>query len=332
VDRLRILTWHVHGSYLAALAHLDHEIVLPVRDDGAAGWGGLGTGRHWPANIREVPVADVPDLDLDVVLLQSRQNLLDDQDGVLGHRHRAVPRIYLEHDPPREHPTDTRHPVDDPNVLLVHVTHFNRLMWDAGRTPTTVVEHGVDLPEDVTWTGALARGICAINDLGTRGRRLGADVFLEAREAVPIDLVGMASESLGGLGAISPDELPAFEARYRFYFSPVRYTSLPLAVVEAMHLGMPVVALATTEIPLVLEDGVTGFSHADPSRLVDGMRELLADRALATRMGSAARERARERFGIDRFVQDWDRILRQVTGRPVATRARAAVASTGSAP
>src|SRR5581483_11484118 len=112
-----------------------------------------------------------------------------------------LPQIYLEHDPPRASPLDTPHVVDDPNVLLVHVTHFNRLMWNSGRTPTTVVPHGVAVPPGARYHGSLPRGIVVINHLARRGRRLGADVYEQLRRDVPLDLIGMgAPESAGGLG------------------------------------------------------------------------------------------------------------------------------------
>ena len=309
--RLRILTWHVHGAYLWSLARIPHDLFIPVRSDGMTGFGTLGS-RAWPANMREVPAERVRDLELDLVLYQSARNYLEDHHEILSPEQRRLPRVHVEHDPPRGHPTDTRHVVDDPDVLVVHVTHFNRLMWDSGQTPTAVVEHGVPAPLE-QWSGELERGITAINQLRLRGRRLGADLFEEARMHVPLDLVGMESEEMGGLGAVSPDDLPALEARYRFYFSPVRYTSLPLAVIEAMHLGMPIVALATTELPHAMVDGVSGFIDVRPEVLIERMRELLADRELAARLGRAAREVARERFGIERFVRDWDEVLRRVT-------------------
>src|SRR5581483_3611457 len=129
--------------------------------------------------------------------------------------------------------------------LLVHVTHFNALMWDSGRTPTRVIEHGVAIPQGVRYRGELERGLVVINNLRARGRRLGRDVFEYARALVPLDLVGMDAEALGGLGEISPPLLPEFEARYRLFFHPVRYTSLGMALCEAMMIGMPIVGLAT---------------------------------------------------------------------------------------
>jgi len=67
---LRILTWHVHGTYLWALAHLHHELYLPVRPHRPPGYGGRCGAWPWPGNVHEVPVDDVADLPLDAVLYQ----------------------------------------------------------------------------------------------------------------------------------------------------------------------------------------------------------------------------------------------------------------------
>jgi hypothetical protein len=315
---LRILTWHVHGNYLYYLSHTPHEFYLPVRDDGLHGHGGRGGTFPWRGNVQDVPAGSVRSLDLDCVLFQCRENYLEHQHNLLSPEQRRLPRIYLEHDPPRVHPTDTKHPVDDPGVLLVHVTEFNRLMWDNGRTPTRVVEHGVVVPEHARYTGEVPRGLVVINNLRSRGRRLGVDVFQAVREAVPLDLVGMDAGSLGGLGEVNPPELPEFAARYRFFFNPIRYTSLGLAVIEAMMVGLPVVGLATTELVTVIEDGVSGYLDTSVERLVETMRGLIARPDEARELGRRARQAARERFGIDRFARDWDETFRLVAGPPAA--------------
>lgn len=196
--RLRILTWHVHGSYLYYLSRAPHDFYLPVKPDRPAGYNGRRGPFPWPANVHEVPAEEVRRLDVDCVLFQSATHYLEDQHEILSPAQRRGPRIYLEHDPPRQHPTDTRHVVDDPDVLLVHVTAFNALMWDSGRTPTCVIEHGVAIPEGVRYTGELARGLVVVNGLSWRGRRVGADLLDRVRKDVPLDIVGMASEAVGG--------------------------------------------------------------------------------------------------------------------------------------
>src|SRR5215213_4912631 len=285
MEPLRVFTWHVHGSYLLYLSQMPHEIYVPVRAGRPNPYGGLGGPFPWPPNIHEVPVEEVPRLELDCILFQRHEQYLNDQYEVLSPEQRRLPRIFLEHDPPRESPTDTRHVVDDPDVLLVHVTHFNALMWDSGRTPTRVVEHGVVVPEHVRYTGELDRGIVVVNHLARRGRRLGADVFEQVRAAVPLDLVGMAAEESAGLGEVPHDRLPEHVARYRFFFNPIRYTSLGLAVLEAMMLGVPIVGLATTEMATTIENGISGYVETDLQRLVERMQGLLSNPAEARLLG-----------------------------------------------
>jgi glycosyltransferase involved in cell wall biosynthesis len=310
---LNILTWHVHGSYLYYLAHGPHTLYVPIKPGRPEGYGGRLPGFDWPDTVREVAAHDVAGLELDCILFQSRKNYEIDQFEILSSAQRRLPRIFLEHDPPREHPTDTRHPVDDDDLLLVHVTPFNDLMWDSGRTPTRVVEHGVTIPNGVRYSGEIERGVVVVNGLASRGRRLGKDVFERVRKEVPLDLVGMAAERVGGLGEIGHGELARFVARRRFFFNPIRYTSLGLSVCEAMMAGVPVIGLATTELSSVIENGVAGYVDTRVDPLIERMCELLANPHEARRLGEGARRIAEERFGIERFVRDWNRVFEEVS-------------------
>jgi glycosyltransferase involved in cell wall biosynthesis len=110
--------------------------------------------------------------------------------------------------------------------------------------------------------------LVVINDLPRRGRRVGADLVARMRRTIPLDVIGMNSEAVGGLGEISHDDLPRFMSRYRFFFHPVRYTSFGLAVCEAMRIGLPIVAWSVTEMPAVLQDGISGYLGNDPDRLL----------------------------------------------------------------
>ncbi len=286
MQRLKILIWHIHGSYLNAITRAEHDWYLPVKPDRSLqGYHGRGWTFDNPEYVREVPAEQVRDLDLDLIIFQTPQNYERDQYEILSPAQRRLPKIYLEHNTPRPHAVDTRHPVDDPSVLLVHVTHYNRLMWDNGRTPTTVIEHSVAIDLTARYTGELERGITVINGMQKRPRIAGYDLFIQARETIPLDAAGMQTEELGGIGDIPYRELHRRVARYRFLFSPMRYTSLPLAVIEAMTIGMPVVALATTELPTVIRDGENGYISCDLDVLIERMRGLLTDLAEARRLG-----------------------------------------------
>lgn len=314
MKRLKILIWHIHGSYLNTLSRIDHDWYLPIKPDRPEGYGGRGPTFDLPSYMREVPAEQVRDLDLDLIIYQTPKNYFEDQFEILSEEQRELPKIYLEHNTPKPDAVATRHPIDDPNMLLVHVTHYNRLMWDNGRTPTTVIEHSVAIDPQATYRGTLERGITVINGMQKRPRIAGYDLFLQAREQLPLDAVGMMTEAFGGLGDIPYRDLHRRIGEYRFMFSPLRYTSLPLAVIEGLTIGMPVVALATTELPTVIEHGVSGYVSCNLDELIENMRGLLAHPDEARRIGANARQVARERFGLERFARDWSAAFARVTG------------------
>ncbi len=304
---LDVLTWPVHGAYMRSLSRVPVRWHVPVAS-GRLGYGGRGAG--WSDGVVEVPVDELPGRTFDVVLYQHHQHYLTDRFTVLTDAQRAAPAVVLEHDPPRMSPTDTVHPVTEAGVTVVHVTPFNALMWDT-RVPSVVIDHGVEVRAEA---GSLERpaGIVVINDLAARGRRLGWDVFVEARRELPLELIGMGAAEVGGAGEVDPLRVTDVVAEHRFLFSPIRFTSLGLGILEAMAAGVPVVGLATTELPTVVRDGIDGFIDTDPSRLVRGGRRLLADRSLALEMGAQARERVAGRFGLERFVRHWTELLNGV--------------------
>lgn len=310
--RLRILTWHVHGNYLYYLSQVPHDFYLVADPDGLPGRAGRIGALPWGENVHDAPVSALKSMHFDAVLYQSRTAWNVDRHRLLSAAQRRLPTVYLEHDPPQEHPTNTRHWVDDRNVLLVHVTPFNALMWDSGHTPTAIVEHGVKLLAPATATYELPRGVVVVNNLRRRGRRLGADVFDRMSTAVPLDLVGMGSGEAGGLGEVANADLPSFVARYRFFFNPIRYTSLGLSIIEAMMVGLPIVGLATTELVTVIRNGENGFVDTRFGSLAAAMQALLDSPQEAARMGANARRDAHERFGIERFVRDWTEVFARV--------------------
>jgi glycosyltransferase involved in cell wall biosynthesis len=75
---------------------------------------------------------------------------------------------------------------------------------------------------------------------------------------------------------------------------------------------MPVVALATTEAPEAIPAEV-GIVSTRVEALVDGVQTLLEDRDAAVAMGMRAREHARRRYGLSRFLRRWDDLLMEVT-------------------
>jgi hypothetical protein len=310
---VNVFLWHVHGSWTTAFVQGDHSYFVPVLPD--RGPEGLGRARtwDWPASVVELTPDQAREADIDVVVLQRPHELEAAAEQWLGRRPgRDVPAVYLEHNTPQGEIACMRHPAADRRDLtVVHVTHFNELFWDTGSTRARVIEHGIVDPGE-RYTGTIPHAAMVVNEPARRGRVTGTDLLPRLRKAVAIDLFGMRSEALGGVDlpqARLHDEMAA----RRVYLHPVRWTSLGLSLIEAMHLGMPVVALATTEVPEAVppEAGVVS-NRLDV--LVDGLRRLMQEPEQARIMGKHGRAAALERYGLERFLTDWDDLLGQVMG------------------
>lgn len=317
---MRVLVWHVHGSWLTGFLRGGHDYLLPV----VPGRGPDGRGRArtwtWPANAREVTPAGLREAGCDVVVLQrpDEVRLLEAWTGL-----RAgvdVPAVYVEHNAPPEKAAATVHPLAGRgDITVVHVTGFNALMWDCGAAPTTVIEHGVPDP-GYRYTGATERLGVVVNEPVRRWRVAGTDVLLRLAETVPVEVYGMGMAALAArapsLTGFLHDDVPQdamhdLLARHRAYLHPYRWTSLGLSLIEAMLLGLPVLALATTAAPESVP-AAAGVVSADPAALAGAARRWLADPAEAHERGLAAREHALARFGLARFLDEWDQLLKEV--------------------
>nr|WP_288811249.1 glycosyltransferase family 4 protein [uncultured Sphingobacterium sp.] len=305
----RILTWHIHGSYLYYLSKGDYIIYVPFNPERGARYVGRGNTFPFGENVIEVPANEVRNLEFDLILFQCDENYLEDQYVILSSTQQQLPKIYIEHDPPWQHPCDEIHPVTNPTVTLVHVTHFNSLMWKTTLPDERIIPHGVDT-HGVTYNGKLEKGIVVINNLPSRGRMLGSDLFERVREQIPLDLIGMGNEPWGLREVLHP-RLPEFIKDYRFFFNPIRYTSLGLAICEAMMVGLPVVGLATTELSTVIENGKTGYIGLDIDQLVVKMKMLLDSPQHAEQLSMQAQQKAQELFDIQRFVKQWEYLINE---------------------
>jgi colanic acid/amylovoran biosynthesis glycosyltransferase len=79
-----------------------------------------------------------------------------------------------------------------------------------------------------------------------------------------------------------------------------RMEGIPVALMEAMASGVPVVASRLSGIPELVEDGVTGLlvTPGEPSALAAAMARILDDDALAAELTRSARERVERSFSL----------------------------------
>ncbi len=111
-------------------------------------------------------------------------------------------------------------------------------------------------------------------------------------------------------------DIPAVNYALDVFLLTSREEALPLAIVEAMAAGRPVVASVVGGVPEVVLDGSTGFLYppADHAGFVRAILNLIDRPDLRLQLGSQGRERAQRRFGLDRMVQETVRYYRASPG------------------
>jgi glycosyltransferase involved in cell wall biosynthesis len=306
-----VFVWHVHGSWMTAFVRGRHRYLVPVVTDRGPDGRGRARTYSWPDSVEEVTPEEAAQCDVDVIVLQRLREFELAERWLRRRPGRDLPAIYVEHNTPRGGIDDMVHPcADRGDLTLVQVTHFNRLFWDSGRTRTRVIEHGIVDPGP-RYSGELARGAAVINEARRRGRVTGTDLLLRLGGAVPVDLFGIDAAALGGIEDLPQNALHDAMARRRFYVHLNRWTSLGLSLLEAMQLGMPVIALATTEVPEAVP-AAAGFVSNQVERLQAAAALLCAEPELACEMGRAARAAALDRYGLSRFLSSWDTLLAEV--------------------
>lgn len=317
---MRILAWHVHGSWMTAFVQGDHEYLLPVVPDrGPDGRGRAQTWR-WPADVREVTPEELRAAEFDVVLLQ-RPEELDLVRAWTGRMPGSdVPAVYVEHNAPPAHAARTVHPLAGrSDIPIVHVTRFNQLMWDNGVAPTHVIEHGVIDPGHL-YRGDRASLAVVVNEPVRRWRVAGTDLVETVAGQVPVDVYGMGmaalEERVPALRGRTHENLRQSDlhpelGRHRAYFHPYRWTSLGLSLIEAMMIGMPVLALAVTEAPESVPPEA-GVVTNDLTSIARAARRWMHEPGEAAQAGRRARSHALSRFGLSRSLGDWDALLKEV--------------------
>lgn len=101
-------------------------------------------------------------------------------------------------------------------------------------------------------------------------------------------------------GAVSQDEMPAFFARADIFCQPSFAEGIPVVLMEAMAVGLPVVSTSVAGIPELVTDGHAGVlvPPGRPDLLADALSRLVASADLRIAMGRAGRAIVEQHFDV----------------------------------
>jgi glycosyltransferase involved in cell wall biosynthesis len=193
-----------------------------------------------------------------------------------------------------------------------------------GRRPSRVIALGIDLDRFDGARPTLERDGPLVGNVARLAPQKDHRTLIEAARLVPeAELVivgdGELREELERLAEGlrvrflgARDDVPELLASFDVFAFPSLFEGLCLAVIEAQAAGVPVVATPVGGIRETVVDGETGLlvPTADPHALAAGIRRLLEDRPAAEAMAAEAKRRVRERFSIERMVDETLRLYR----------------------
>lgn len=140
------------------------------------------------------------------------------------------------------------------------------------------------------------------------------------------DTLGIG-EAVNALGWVGPAQRDALLARAGIFALPSHAEGLPMALLEAMAAGCPVVAAACGGIPDLVADGVNGLlvPPGDVEALAQALHRLLVDRGLAARLGREARATIARRYTSEAALERLEQLYSGlgVRSRPASVPAMA---------
>jgi glycosyltransferase involved in cell wall biosynthesis len=109
------------------------------------------------------------------------------------------------------------------------------------------------------------------------------------------------------------DDMAAVYGSFDILVSSSRQEGLPMAILEGMASGLPLIATAVGDVPTVVRDGVTGVlvPPDDVARLAEAMLKLLRDAAMRERLGVAARQLIADEYSAERMTADYLRVYEE---------------------
>jgi glycosyltransferase involved in cell wall biosynthesis len=234
-------------------------------------------------------------------------------------------------------------------AVLAENAEVERWLLETGWSPERVrrVLSGIDCdvyrprPRDAAFRASLglAPDDFVVGFSGRMSEEKGPDVFVEVARACAglpgvrfvmtgagpwAERIALEAECVGPtlryLGKV--DDVETHIATYDVLILPSRFDGRPLVVLEALAMGVPVIASRVGGLPELVDDGRNGFlcAPADVGEFARRIAELARDRPRAARMRQEARAFATEHLGIRRMYAGYrDALLDAIRLQAAAT-------------
>ena len=200
----------------------------------------------------------------------------------------------------------------------------NEMLSDAYIGADALIRFAKDTADFAPWEGHENRVVSFVNMYAQRYPEEYAR-YGRITNGLPHALGGLHNEDLpGAIGAVdSKKQLAVLRDSRAYLYASGGGVPYTLTFIEAWMAGIPLVVMDNRsarsrfdEIPLLIRDMETGVVARSESEARSALQALLADDALARRIGTAGREAAEALFGWNVVGKQWDALFAMAVGRP----------------
>jgi glycosyltransferase involved in cell wall biosynthesis len=156
----------------------------------------------------------------------------------------------------------------------------------------------------------------AVAELARRGRPVTLTVVGDGPKRSSLEQLAQRlgiADSVTFTGSVAQDRIRDLYATGDIFCLPSFAEGLPVVLMEAMAVGLPVVTSRIMGIPELVEDGVSGLlvPPGRPDELAGALEQLIRDPDRRHRMGAAGRDRVVAEFDVSRSAAKLGEIFRR---------------------
>lgn len=248
------------------------------------------------------------DVKFDLILCQNRMlhyGLL-----IQVARQMSCPIISLEY--------SLSNPALDPSVVesmafqnynrYIFISEFTAYSWgfDPDDDEVSIINPPIDTKLFDEWKGNDNRVLSLVRNYKERSDIMGFNIFQEIGKQFPTKKVDAE--------ILDIKELIENYQKAPVFINTSQWHPCPLALLEAMSVGCPVVTSDTTSLSEIIIDGENGFVTNNVDEMKSRIGELMSNKELANKIGQAARKTIQENFNAEKCVNQFNSVLHECSG------------------
>lgn len=311
--KIKILTWATHEGYQTLLGHLKN-VEFYLLPHSSKGWD--YHTRNLPTN-HYIYTDDPSRLNVyhqyDLVLSQERGIQLPLSISIANQI--DIPLIHIDHTEPYPNLNDKKleilrsYPID----INVCISEHNARTWNVKKS-SWIINHGIDTNIFNGWDINKVKyaGGCNISNLFVeRDDFLDYKLFKSILEHKQIKVFGHNPNHLEYHESINnPEVLANRLSEYRYYVNTTKLSPLPMSLLEAAAVGMPIITTPYQEIPKYFKDGCNCLIASNTREFVTAIEKIENDPVFSSVLGYNARQTILENFSLKVFIDKWERLIK----------------------